>query len=134
MEMMSFITASHIISISKMPKAHILILITFALVLGTTRGQCTVCNRCIDCAADVYSDSYIDAIDRVLHNKIEQLGYIVHVLRQETPQFIRYDMIYSGGLLIQLALQLPSLEIQLIDYQITGGSTQQITTQTEQNR
>lgn len=91
-------------------------LLLTVLTSAVTSSQCTVCNRCINCSQDIYQDGYINDIDKLLQSKIEQLGYLIMIKRAPSPQQILYELTYSGGLYIKLALQLPSLQIQLISY------------------
>ena len=105
----------HIISIFQMSKPLFFALLC-ALLLATAQSRCTVCGRCIGCSPEVFADRYIDDIDGLLQSKIEMLGYLVHIDRKESDSEIKYEMVYSGGLLIKLALQVPSMQIQLLSY------------------
>jgi len=103
----------------------ILALLLLTCSVYTQTAQCRTCNRCISCSPDVYTDAYIDGIDGILQSKIEKLGYLVMIIRRVESNHIMYTFTYSGGLLIKLALQLPSLQIQLLSYEITGQQSSQ---------
>ena len=70
---------------------------------------CSVCKQCASCGPDVMADTNLDAIDNLLQNKIQNLGYPSGIKRTANASAIRYDIVYSNGLIIALSLELASL-------------------------
>jgi hypothetical protein len=100
------------------------------LAVSGVSAACTVCSQCRSCGPDVMSDKYLDDIDALLQTKIEQLGFPFSVGRNESDKSITYDIQYSNGLQITLALMLDTMQIQLINYVMNAIPTLQTTTTT----
>ena len=101
-----------------------MILIVVALSMATeVLNHCLICNRCLDCSAEVKNDHYIDQIDALLQKRIEDLGYPVHINRTTSSTQNTYLMKYSSGLGIELALKLDDMQIQLLSYSYNTPST-----------
>lgn len=94
----------------------VLLLAMVMLAVSGVNAACTVCSQCRSCGPDVMSDKYLDDIDALLQTKIEQLGFPFSVGRNESDKSITYDIQYSNGLQITLALMLDTMQIQLINY------------------
>lgn len=99
-------------------------IVLLILLLSAVYAQgCTVCSRCLDCPTAVLADSYVDSIDTLLQNKIDALGYPLHISRNADSQKITYEIDYSSGLNIQLSLSLQDMQIKLLSYSLQDQQT-----------
>jgi len=103
------------------PLKQLLTALLLLAILEVSLG-CSVCGQCNSCGADVLADSNIDGIDSLLQSKIQNLGYPVSISRSADNASISYNMVYSNGLSIALALNLANMQIQLINYALVSPS------------
>lgn len=105
------------------PAANPFLRLLTLLILAQLTLSCSVCQQCTNCGPDVLSDTYIDGIDSLLQNKIQNLGYPVSITRAPASSTIKYQIVYSNGLFIAISLDLSNMQIQLINYSFTPSPT-----------
>lgn len=107
------------------------ILLIFHLSIVTpVSAVCNVCKNCTNCAPDALADNYLNDIDALLQGKVQQLGYITGISRNQTSASITYQLQYSSGLSIALQLSLSTMQIQLISYVMNNNMIQSQSTVT----
>ena len=112
------------------PHPTLLFIIIITLLTLPTTQRCTLCQQCTHCSPDVLEDSYIDDILHMLLNRMENIGRPLAITRTPKPTSIIYDVEYSSGLVMSMALDLKTFQVELLNYSIQSNKTSSTTTTT----